>query len=379
MNQDHRVTDNILRRLLSVLTMVGVSVFVAVWFLQRMNTSPAVPVVQSSKLRVSEQRCAECHSETTTSFASAPHSKTLSRISDPEVARRFENRSFHNELTGVRFRYEMRNGRLVLSTSAYARELYIDWVFGSGTHAMTPLITWADDLGETCGIEHGVSWYPGDELGVTLGMEKLYESEGILALGNPRPSAEVINCFGCHSSYVPVNGRVVDLENIEPGVGCIRCHVDAERHLGEMDQGLPSHPERLSTLTPIESVNRCGECHRRADEMSGDILPEDQSLARFASVGLVQSACFKQQHRVTNASGEPVRLDCNSCHNPHQGTPTDWRIHTSVCLSCHKSGDPQIAECHSSARDENCLSCHMPQQPANENLHFTDHWIRVRK
>lgn len=378
MNYKHRSIGDIFRRFLTILTLVSLSVLLLSWFVQAINTRPAVPVVQSSKLRVSERRCAECHAEITTSFASAPHSRTLSRISDPEVARCFENRSFHNESTGVKFRYEMRDGRLIVSTSAYARELYIDWVFGSGTHAMTPLITWADDPGETCGIEHGVSWYPGDQLGVTLGMDKLHEPEGILALGNPRPSAEVINCFGCHSSYIPVAGRAIDLENIEPGVGCVRCHADAARHLSEMDQGVSAQPERLSLLTPIESVNRCGECHRRADEMSGDILPEDQSLARFASVGLVQSACFKQQDKVANASGEPVRFDCNSCHNPHQGTTSDWRVHASVCLSCHQNGDPQMVMCHSAARDENCLSCHMPQQPANENLHFTDHWIRIR-
>lgn len=49
------------------------------------------------------------------------------------------------------------------------------------------------------------------------------------------------------------------------------------------------------------------------------------------------------------------------------------------CGKCH-AGTPETAgHCASPMTDANCLPCHMPKVPMNDELSFTDHWIRVRK
>lgn len=344
------------------------------------HPAPPQPAFESSQTpRAAERRCAECHADIADAYRSAPHARTLVRAADKAAASQFAGRSFHRDDSGVDFHYKLRDGLLFVSSPAYARDLPIDWMFGSGTHARTPLITWTDDTGGTSAVEHGVSWYPGGKLGVTPGMEEIKDSVGIQAVGHLRPSAEAINCFGCHCTFVPTDGGRILFDQIEPGVGCARCHWNTQQHVREMDRGLPSTIERFSQLPPQEAVDRCGECHRRADEMGGPIEPEDQTIVRFASVGLVQSACFLRQSEVTRDDGQPARFDCASCHDPHRPTSRDWRTHAAVCLKCHDAAHNRAADCPAASRADNCLNCHMPQIPTNEHLHFTDHWIRVRK
>jgi hypothetical protein len=346
---------------------------------QKQVAKQPLPVILSSALRISETRCAECHSDITDDFALAPHSRTLQRVSNPELLKNFAGREFQHPNSKNIFKYQHSGDELTVHTSAYGRDLPIDWIFGSGTHARTPLMTWTDLDGNTSGLEHCVSWYPGDELGVTLGMENLKDQVGIFALGAPRSPAETINCFGCHSTFIPTRAKKIHFDKIEPGIGCVRCHWNANQHADEMEHDWESTIEKISRLTPTESVDRCGECHRRADEMDGPILASDDSLPRFASVGLVQSPCFKQQADVTLADGTIARLDCTSCHDPHQPASHDWKVHTAVCLNCHDAGHDRAIDCTQATRKDNCLTCHMPKLPANEYLNFTDHWIRVRE
>lgn len=353
----------------------------AVWSsMTRLAAPPHRPVVLSEKtIRVSEQRCAECHFEITESFQSMPHSLTLSRAADPEILNRFAGRTFHRPEADVAYHFKRTEDRLSVESPAYAREMPIEWVFGSGTHAQTPLLLWTDNRGNTSGIEHIVSWYPDGELGVTLGQEKLTDSFGIHAMGHHLGPAEVINCFGCHSTHVPTDGQRIRFEEIHPGVGCARCHAETEAHVRQMDRGDDATIERLSRLSPLESIDRCGECHRRASEMGGPVTADNQTILRFAPVGLSQSPCFLKQDQVILDSGETARLDCTTCHDPHRLTSRDWKVHVRACLDCHDSEKNRAVDCSRETRESNCLTCHMPKISVNEHLQFTDHWIRVRR
>lgn len=341
------------------------------------RTLPRPAVVSTTTPRTASQSCAECHSDVTREFSSAPHARTLRRVDD-ELLARFAGRTFRQKQTGTEFRYELRGKELCVVTPAYGRELPIEWVFGSGTHAQTPLILLPDEKGLCRSIEHCVSWYPSGELGTTLGQEQVDVAMGVHAVGRLWGTAETINCFGCHCTDVPLKGEQIDFDGIEPGVGCARCHWNSAAHIEEMEAGLPATIERLSELSPAEAVDRCGECHRRASEMGGPISPDDPLIARFAPVGLVQSPCFQKQHEVTLDSGRPARLVCTTCHDPHRPSDHDWRTHVQSCLSCHDAAHGRAADCRVAERTENCLRCHMPPVIANENLSFTDHWIRVR-
>jgi hypothetical protein len=339
--------------------------------------SPSFVLSPSSTF--SSQRCEECHADVVAHHSTSPHARTLTRAADPAALAAFAGKEFVRSDTGTRYRYFTENDQLKVSSSAYDRSLAIDWIFGSGTHAQTPLILVPGVSGESMAIEHSVSAYPNGQLGLTLGMDAVQETTGAIVMGNLRPHGETANCFGCHCSHVPVADQQIQFHALQPGIGCNRCHRDLGRHLEEVDHGQTLSIERFADLHPLESVNRCGECHRRADEMGAPIDPDDTMLPRFASVGLVQSPCFLNQTSVKTHDGATRRLDCTTCHDPHRTTDHDWRFHARVCLSCHDSSATNGKDCSMASPTDNCLDCHMPKVPAGPHLSFTDHWIRIRE
>jgi hypothetical protein len=144
-----------------------------------------------------------------------------------------------------------------------------------------------------------------------------------------------------------------------------------------MDAGGETTIERLSSLPPLEAVERCGECHRRAEDFDNAIFHDNKSIVRFAPVGLTQSPCFLKQADVKLADGNTARMDCATCHDPHVGSIRPEMISIS-CGKCHQGTAETAGHCTSPETAANCLPCHMPQVPMNEELSFTDHWIRVR-
>jgi predicted CXXCH cytochrome family protein len=345
----------------------------------RVSDVVSPPFVLSPSSTFSSQRCEECHADVVARHTISPHSRTLTRATGPAAISAFAGKEYVRNDTGIRYHYFTENDQLKVSSSAYDRSLAIDWIFGSGTHAQTPLILVPGVSDETMAIEHSVSAYPNGHLGLTLGMDAVQETTGAIVMGNLRPHGEATNCFGCHCSHVPVVDQQIQFQSLQPGIGCNRCHADLDRHTEEVAAEVALSIERFADLQPLESVNRCGECHRRADEMGAPIDPDDTMLPRFASVGLVQSPCFLNQASVTTHDDASRRLDCTSCHDPHQATDRDWRSHARICLSCHDSSATNGQDCSKASRSDNCLSCHMPKVPAGPHLSFTDHWIRIRK
>lgn len=329
------------------------------------------------------QACRNCHAEVCDSHAAAPHGRTLTRLNTEAARQILDGRRWVRPDTGVTYEYRDSGGQLLLSSSATARSRAITWLVGSGRHARTPLLTSLDADGRTTAIEHSVSLYPDGSLATTLEMEAITDSIGLPALGNFRSCSETANCFGCHSTSVPVQSGLILEDRIVPGVGCIRCHQDGAKHAAAMGRGDEFAGERPALLSPRESVDRCGECHRRSDELGGQLHPDNPTLARFASVGLVQSRCFINQPHGADTPGDADRatttgrLDCISCHSPHAQSDSRWQSFTAICLNCHgiASGKSSF-DCPKSAPAENCLDCHMKKVPFGDRLKFTDHWIR---
>ncbi len=113
-------------------------------------------------------------------------------------------------------------------------------------------------------------------------------------------------------------------------------------------------------------MNRCAQCHRRADEMDTEpIHPDNKNLARFQPIGITQSRCFNSP-----------KMTCVICHDPH--VPLDDQNLTGIwqCVQCHDGAKDQVT-CGAGQTDD-CLSCHMPKVRGVAPLDFTDHWIRVR-
>lgn len=337
------------------------------------------PVVRASKRVVpATQRCSACHAGVHQNMATSPHRRTLNEGADPEIRSRFAGRSFQHTLGGPTVSFEERDQQLWMKSDAYPDAIRVDWMFGSGQHAMTPVSLLVNTAGATELIEGSVSWFPPGVLGATPGAN-LSGTPGISSLGSPQDHPTTLECFGCHVTQLPVqNGRILTDEMFR-GVTCERCHFGGEQHARAMELGSSYSWQKWSDLTPLESVNRCGECHRRADQLTPDeLLPERTVLVRFASVGLAMSRCFLDQDTVHDPANK-TRLDCLTCHDPHRPAERSSASYVQKCLQCHGLEASQARECTSSQTASNCLSCHMPSVSVADNLVLTDHWIRVRK
>lgn len=319
-----------------------------------------------------EQACARCHPGIVESFAQTGHRQTLNPATDPVLQRLFAV-STDTDRTRSMETFVVRDGRLMAQSTAANRELVVAWIFGSGRHARTPVSMWNQADGRLELLEHGVSWYPRTGLAPTLGLEEAsVRGEGLQTMGVLHANAAAENCFGCHTTDFPTSSTGPDWKHVVAGVRCDRCHHDTTQHLVAAERGEIAI-ERWSDLSPLESVNRCGECHRRSDHFPTDeIRPDNAQLLRFASVGLVQSPCFLQQTTIAD-----TRLDCVSCHDPHQPLESDVTRSLQVCRQCH-AGSNSAKSCSQAPSTSNCLPCHMPKTPVHSALSFTNHWIQRR-
>ena len=140
-------------------------------------------------------------------------------------------------------------------------------------------------------------------------------------------------------------------------------------------------PISLGIIISLESINRCGECHRRVDEFTTDeLVPTNPLLIRFSPVGLALSRCFQETNKdVADAGGK--RLDCVTCHDPHDPPIRETEKLISYfrdkCLQCHEDqacGKPRRQRV--AANDNDCSKCHMPRGETNVS-HFALHDHRI--
>jgi len=328
---------------------------------------------------VEERTCAECHAEIVAGFATSPHANTLHAGSDPDMRRLFADQSA--EVNGQKFSFTEDQGELWIGSEDLEYRRRVDWVFGSGRHALTPVALDPDGL-----TQLSVSYFPDGQFRSTPGISE--HPAGVPRLGEKQSEADARRCFGCHVSSMPEE----TLFHGKPGLDCNRCHFETSEHAasGGDDSTIPLWNE----LSPLDAVNRCGECHRRSDEMKPEEISIDEKhLVRFAPVGLVMSRCFQVANAPENADIFP-RMDCITCHDPHLPSRTKPSYFEAICRQCHVAAipntanasshvgrsrtppDDRIVPCSAQPSDSACLSCHMPKTNFAPGLRFTDHWIR---
>lgn len=371
-----RASGYYLSTLLAVLLVIGVQS----WRLREAaRQTPFEPAVRRFlHTPPSSVTCAECHQTTCEHFATAPHGKTLNSADEPWVRERFAGKSLSLAKDGPLVTFQERNQQLWMECDSAPEAIRVDWVFGSGRHALTPVSLLENPDGATELVEASVSWYPPGELGLTPGAQGS-KASGMGYLGAHQDHRTTQECFGCHVTHLPMDGGRIETDVMIRGVSCDRCHPGSDEHARAMQQGRPDSLLRWSELSPLESVNRRGECHRRADQLTdAELTPERTVLVRFASVGLAMSPCFIHQDE-TPLEGRLRRLDCLTCHDPHRPAETSAEFYTTKCMTCHGSGSPESPGCSSDNTGTDCLSCHMPKVSVAEKLVLTDHWIRIRR
>lgn len=337
------------------------------WLSARPTAELPRDTVLSAEGWVDETRCAECHTQPE-SFQLTGHARTLAPATQADSLRLLREfvQSPEAVAEGVRIDFDERGLRAVHEGDGPSRELSLGWRFGSGRHAHTWVGALPGSWGETDLVEFRWSWY--QSLGgfaITPGQPERGIGGYFNHLGVLFDHPKARDCFACHSSYLPKREGWIDGRALQPGVTCQRCHGPRAAHVASEGAVIDSS---WRDADQTESINRCAQCHRRADEQEpGRIRTDNVDIVRFQPVGLVQSACF-------NASPQ---LTCLTCHDPHQPLEAQDSLGIWQCVQCHDAARIDQTACGAGQRDD-CVRCHMPKVRFDAPLLFTDHWIRVR-
>jgi hypothetical protein len=341
----------------------------APFLLWRIKTPAGASSLESSVPRAAwadESRCTDCHAGHK-DFSLTGHAQTLSPALDHKSLAWL--RDFPTAPAPSHPLQLAISDREVMATdpaSSGASQLRLDWRFGSGAHAVTWVGTLPDSFGMTDLLEFRWSWYRElNGFDITPGQPPHADDGHYGRLGVLLDFAKARMCFECHATNVPVHAGTIDEPAIRAGVTCQRCHGPQQQHVESGGKFLSGS---LSRLDQLESIHRCAQCHRRAEEQNpAAITPENRALVRFQPVGLVQSPCFQGSRELT----------CTTCHDPHRPLAAQDSLGIWQCTQCHDGAQPRRPLCKA-GRTDDCLTCHMPKVRLSAPLEFTDHWIRIR-
>jgi hypothetical protein len=261
--------------------------------------------------------------------------------------------------------YSVRNGTRSLS-------VVLNWAFGSNEFGQTYVYEQNGAF-----YESRVSYYHGTRaLDFTIGTPRSAPGSLEYALGRRMYPDDARLCFGCHSTAATTSDHF-DPSRLIPGVTCEACHGPAQQHVAAMNMGFTGSTQitDLSRLTPADSVDFCGACHR---------TPVDAALSGVKGIFKLRFPAYRLEASRCWGTGD-ARLTCVACHDPHQSLVKDAASYDIRCLSCHVAGkaskltkDHRGAACPVSQKG--CTTCHMPQFSIPEmHTSFTDHKIRIHR
>jgi hypothetical protein len=267
----------------------------------------------------------------------------------------------------------------------------------NGTGRTSSTLEWAmgaGDLGQTFVYQQGEHWYQSrlslytnaPALDTTTGLRVDPNADLPSALGEVLTTVEVRHCFSCHTVHATTT-RGFDPLHAEAGLGCEACHGPGTRHVQQISNRTQASKSngRLqdfaifnpAKLSPAESIDFCGSCHRTSADVLGSInQANDASVVRFQPYRLEKSRCWR-------ATGD-ARLTCVACHDPHEPLNRNTVAYDARCTTCHRVADASKPSMHNArlcpVAKTNCVSCHMPKVAiASMHGEFTDHFIRSVK
>lgn len=207
-------------------------------------------------------------------------------------------------------------------------------------------------------------------------------SPGLREIASPRPV--VARCFECHSTFAKSTtpdkkGNAFDKSQIIYGIDCERCHGPSAKHVGyhqkNPDATVSKYMIQHEALSRQQRLDACALCHSGGRKLikppfsflTGDNLNEFSiSETKDSNISidvhgnqyelLTSSACFEKSEM----------MDCSTCHNPHKNERGNAILFNQKCMGCHRQSEISCAvkETTRNAKENNCISCHMPLIPS---------------
>ena len=323
---------------------------------------------------VGREQCAECHRDNFAQHAAHGHASTFNEVAKTNLPDIFDQQTFDGgENYGVYQYSKDSSGNLTVSLPDVKSpsEIPLQYILGSGHNARTMLTLNRAADGVTEGIEHRVSCYPDQRLGMTVGHGGKNPARDLEKFGDITRGELTQRCVYCHTTTgILTEGRI---ERLVSNVNCEKCHGPGSEHVRQARASKNPPPFSVGAADwDVESeIQLCGDCHRLPRSITKQELRDyPDTLARFQPVGMLRSKCYLASDR---------QMKCSTCHDPHQSVHgISQADHEQNCIQCHDTDDSSHTICPVSA-EANCIKCHMPKVPQDQGIEFHDHWIRIHK
>jgi len=360
------------------------------------NTQPGVEYV-------GDEACRNCHSAIYESFAktgmgrstSVPSAENLRELSKPiRVISKQLNRSYTVYARNGKIIHE-ETGTDAAGHSIFSESHDVAFTVGAGDLGKSYLVSIGDAL-----FVSPVSYYthirgwdlsPGYDQGVFRDFTR-----------------RVVDlCVDCHTGLPRMVAGSHDRFQQPPfrflTIGCERCHGPGAVHVAQRTvDSYFDGPIDFSIVNPrkLQSDRRdeiCVQCHLAGDarvlQPGKDYLdfrpgtPLGDVVAIFSVPQAIKGNHFVlldqlEQLRLSRCwTASNGRLGCISCHDPHVQRDGNEAVDyfRSRCLACHTTSSCTAARVRreATAPPDNCILCHMPQQPSERIDHtsITDHRI----
>ena len=321
---------------------------------------------------VGAKACAGCHPKEYAAEQSSRHATTLSQLADmrkvlipdgPVVDPVDPNVTHTFTREGDKVRVAAKVGNVTYTA-------LMSHALGSGHRGVTMIGPDSKGLWRELRIsqysEKGLVW------DVTSGFTP-HPGDPSEYLGKGLSSAGVRECIHCHATRFRSLTDRTSPEAADRGIGCERCHGPGGNHVLAMNLGFRDPAiGRFSGATGPQRMTACHVCHAS----DGTFPPTDPQFIRFQSTTLPYSKCYVESKG---------KLDCMTCHDPHEKLETSAKVYEAKCLECHgpktSKGEDTFRRvaCPVNAKND-CLKCHMPtREDAVPHTSFTDHHIRVHR
>ena len=328
------------------------------------GTAPRTDFVGSSK-------CAACHSGIVRTQKETHMAQTSTAATASDLLRTHEKitftlgpYNFQIARTGSDEMFSVTNGTQTITEP-------LTWSFGAGGNGQSYLLQHEGKL-----YEARLSYYAAyGDFAITPNHPTTPDDSLEKAVGRAISADEAPKCFGCHTTASSTSDKF-DPTHALPGVTCEQCHGPGATHIAarksaleESGIGMEFNPAHL---TPLESVDFCGACHRTW---------WDVNLAGLTGIGTLRFPAYRLEKSRCWGKGD-ARITCMACHDPHKPLVKDSAAYDNRCQSCHAIASAKPTADHPGAAcpvaQQNCASCHMPKYEVPDmHTKFTDHMIRV--
>ncbi len=226
--------------------------------------------------------CTKCHGEIAASQQNTPMFNAARRPSDLKHLQQRGQLSFSDDVYDYLLSPGPNETKMSVKDKTSAVSATVGWVFGAD--AQTYVLKQNDVF-----LESRLSYYPGlGGLDITPGHKSAAPASVAQALGDPVDHEIIRRCFGCHSTASTVSGNF-DPEHAMLGVTCEACHGPGLQHVTAKEtapeQSAPGTMLNPARLSPVDSVDFCGACHRTPVDVAL-FMPRHMGISIYSAPAL---------------------------------------------------------------------------------------------